>query len=276
MRAYITLLSTMSYLPGVIALSESLRQVKARYPLCVAISENIPQDVDELLRQKNLHVIRLPASIQIPEKFKEKSGHWGNTFDKLHLFGLTGFSKLVYLDSDMMVLTNIDELFGKPHMSAVAAGRLVHPDWQRLNSGLMVIEPAPQLPEKIAATLEKALSEIKSLGNESLGDQDLINAYYADWPASEQLHLDDGYNIFYSDMDTYMNQHGYCLPGASGKESKLVRVVHFVGRHKPWMKWAGFRHFFSTFRKRPSTKWERMAFLMYHRLLKSVQPPQAS
>jgi glycogenin glucosyltransferase len=276
MRAYITLLSTMSYLSGVIVLCESLRRVKAGYPLCVALSSNIPVCVDELLRQKGLHIIRLPPSIDIPEELKKKSGHWGNTFDKLHLFSLTGFEKLVYLDSDMMVLTNIDELFDRPHMSAVAAGRLVNPQWERLNSGLMVIEPVPQLAEEIAATLGKALLELQLQGQESIGDQDLINAYYPEWPFSETLHLDEGYNMFYWDLDSYVNQHGYYFPDAPGTQARLVRVVHFVGPHKPWMKWAGFRYLFNALKKRPATKSERETFAMYHRLLKSVGMVQVS
>ncbi len=276
MRAYVTLLSTMSYLPGVIVLCESLRRVKAGYPLCVAVSSNIPASADELLRQKNLHIIRLPPGIEIPETLKKKSGHWGNTFDKIYLFGLTEFEKLVYLDSDMMVLTNIDELFDKPHMSAVAAGRTVNPHWDRLNSGLMVIEPAPQLTEKIAATLEKAIFQLQLQGHESIGDQDLINAYYPEWPFSKVLHLDEGYNMFYSNMDICVNQHGYYLPDTSGEQARLVRVVHFVGRHKPWMKWAGFRYFFNTLKRRRATKWERTTFGMYNRLLKSVGLVQVS
>jgi glycogenin glucosyltransferase len=266
----------MSYLPGVIVLCESLRQVKASYPLCVAVSSNIPDSVDELLREKGLHIIRLPPSMDIPEELKKKSGHWGNTFDKIHLFSLENFEKLVYLDSDMMVLANIDELFDKPHMSAVAAGRTVNPNWERLNSGLMVIEPEPQLSEKIAATLGKAIRDLGSNGNESIGDQDLINAYYPDWPFSKMLHLDEGYNMFYWNMDIYVNEHGYYFPEASSRQSRLVRVVHFVGRHKPWMKWAGFRYFFNVLKKRPATKSERDTFAMYHRLLKSVGMVQVS
>ena len=35
----------------------------------------------------------------------------------LPLFGLPGYDKLVYVDSDMMILENIDELFDRPHLS---------------------------------------------------------------------------------------------------------------------------------------------------------------
>jgi glycogenin len=269
MKAYITLLSTMSYLPGVIVLNESLKQVKSSYLLWVGISENIPVSVDDELKQHGMHVVRLPASIEIPDAFK--SGHWGNTFDKLHLFGLTNFTKMVYLDSDMIVMTNIDELFEKPHMSAVAAGRLMHPEWKRLNSGLMVIEPQDQLPEKIAGALPQALQETALIGTGALGDQDLINAFYSDWPDTKALHLDDGYNIFYSHLDSYIENHGYSLPVINNTGSKSIRVVHFIGPNKPWMKWAGIKHFYNTLRRRKATKWERKVFVKYLLCFRKLQ-----
>lgn len=271
MKAYITLLSTFDYLPGVMVLQESLRQVGSSYPLWVAISQRIPEDVETFLEDNGLEVIRVPKHIEIPSALKEKSGHWGNTFEKLHLFGLTNFEKLVYIDSDMMVLENIDELFDKPHMSAVAAGRLVHPGWRRLNSGLMVIVPQYHLPEKIAGALQKAISETQSLGNEYLGDQDVINAYYGEWQNLKNLHLDDGYNMFYSDIDAYANMHAYYFPPVRDEKEKMIRVVHFVGRHKPWMNWAGPWYFYKALKKKTPSKLERKAFLMYRRLLAQVE-----
>lgn len=268
MNAYITLLSTLDYLPGVLVLHESLCRVETAYPLHVAVSKGIPGHVDALLAQRGMAVIRLPAPIDIPAVFQEKSGHWSYTFDKLHLFGLTQFDKLVYLDSDMMVLANIDELFARPHMSAVAAGRLVHPNWRRLNSGLMVIAPEPSLPEKISAALQKAITEVQTMGIESLGDQDIINAYYNEWPYLKNLHLDDGYNMFYSEIDVYLDKHGYALPPVRGYKERTVRVVHFVGRHKPWMPWAELRFLLNTFRKETSAQWEKKVFRMYRQLLK--------
>ncbi|MDB5929093.1 MAG: hypothetical protein JWR60_800 [Polaromonas sp.] len=270
MRAYVTLLSTMSYLPGVLVLHESLKQVDSSYPLWVGISAGIPLHVDADLQKKGLQVVRLPASIKIPVSLSKASGHWRNTFDKLHLFGLVSFNKLVYLDSDMILLANIDALFEKPHMSAVAAGRLIYPDWKRLNSGLMVIEPEHGLPEKIAAMLEPAIRQASAAEIDRLGDQDLINAYYSEWPDAGHLHLDQGYNLFCTHLDDYIGKHGYQLPASNVNASKLIRVVHFVGADKPWMKWAGLKHFLATCRKRAATQWQRKLFWMYSQLLKKI------
>ncbi|MBG6076055.1 glycosyltransferase [Polaromonas sp. CG_9.11] len=270
MKAYITLLSTLSYLPGVIVLHDSIKRTRSPYPFWVAVSSIISQDVDDILRDRGMNVVRLSMPIEVPLAFKEQSGHWGNTFDKIHIFGLTEFSKLVYLDSDMIVIKNLDHLFEKPHLSAVAAGRLEHPDWTRLNSGLMVIKPDDQLPKKMVIALHIAVEEVRALGSNKIGDQDVINAYYSDWPERKNLHLDDGYNIFYSDLDAYIDQHGYqmlCNPKTNLKD---VYVVHFIGPQKPWMKWANAKHLLKVIKNNNSCKWERKSFVMYLNHLKRL------
>ena len=270
MKAYITLLSTVSYLPGVIVLHDSVKRSDTPYPFWVAISSSVPPEVDAKLIDRGMYVLRLPIPIKIPLNFRENSGHWGNTFDKIHLFGLTSFAKLVYLDSDMIVLKNIDELFDKPHLSAVAAGQLEHPDWIRLNSGLMVIEPEDQLPEKMVGVIDRAVEEVSALGSNKIGDQDIVNAYYRDWPHRKDLHLDDGYNLFFSDLDAYIDRHGYQISVEANKSSKNVHVVHFVGPQKPWMKWANAKHLLRIIKNKSSCKREREAFLMYLAHLKRL------
>jgi glycogenin glucosyltransferase len=273
MKTYVTLLSTVNYLPGVLALNESLRQVESTYPLLVALSINLPSTIRATLLQAGMQVIVLPEGIAVPKKLRDGSGHWNNTFDKLHLFGLTDFRKLVYIDSDMIVLCNIDELFKKPHISAVSAGRLVHTEWDRLNSGLMVIEPEDSLPKKIGATLENALAVAESSGMTAIGDQDLINAYYSTWPSSVELHLEQGYNIFQCHLDYYIEKQGYQLPSENKDIEKTVKIVHFIGPHKPWMKGSSFRHYLNLIRKGRAIKWEHKVYSMYKVMLnKSALP----
>ena len=62
-----------------------------------------------------LHLLNyLPK--QLAEYIKEKNikgnmAHWNNCFDKLLIFGMTEFDKLIFLDSDMYIIENIDHLF---------------------------------------------------------------------------------------------------------------------------------------------------------------------
>lgn len=270
MKAYITLLSTLDYLPGVIVLHDSVRRTKPSHPFWVAVSSAIPHEIDDRLRTRGMKVTRLAKPVEIPSTFRENSGHWGNTFDKIHLFGLRDFSKLVYLDSDMIVMKNIDELFERDHLSAVAAGRLEHPDWTRLNSGLMVIEPEESLPERMIAAVPRAIADVTALGGDKIGDQDVVNAYYSDWPSRKNLHLDDGYNIFYTDLDAYVKKHGYHMPLENESRANEVKVIHYVGPSKPWMKWANARHFIGSLKQNNAFSWERKAFMLYLDRLKKL------
>ncbi|MDB5886439.1 MAG: hypothetical protein JWR74_2610 [Polaromonas sp.] len=274
MKVYFTLLSTMNYLPGVITLAESLKQVKAAPPLIVGISASMPAETESLLETRAIRFLRLPSDSPLPTLPGQAQHHWSNTFDKIYFFGLTQFEKIVYLDSDMIVLDNIDHLFEKPHMSAVAAGRLVHADWTRLNSGLMVIEPEKDLPSRIAKMLEPAMDRAAKAGNEAIGDQDLINEYYKDWPVQNNLHLDEGYNVFHYHADDYIKNHGYGLPmpgqALNNQQCKPIHVLHFVGPVKPWTKRAVARYLLGSFKSNASS-WERKAFGMYRKLLSQSQ-----
>ena len=275
MKAYFTLLSTMNYLPGVMTLAESLKQVKAAPPLIVGLSASLPIEAEGLLESRALHCLRLPSDSPLASMPGQAQHHLTNTFDKIYFFGLTQFKKIVYLDSDMIVLNNIDDLFDKPHMSAVAAGQLVHPDWTRLNSGLMVIEPEESLPSQITKMLKPAMYRAIEVGNKAIRDQDLINEFYKDWPAQSGLHLDEGYNVFHSYTDAYIKDHGYGLAKTGRPVNNLhlkpIHVLHFAGPVKPWTKRAAAKHILGSFKLNASS-WERKAFAMYRRLLSQCGP----
>ena len=276
MRAYITLLSTESYLPGVLALYESLKRTGTPYPFVTAISAHIDPEIDAVLEAAGILVRRIPETTAIPKDMVESNGHWGHTFDKVHLFGLPGFDKLVYVDSDMIVLENMDELFHKPHMSAVAAGRLVESESDRLNGGLMVIKPEAKLADGIFATLPKALAEVAAIGGQAIGDQDLINAYYPDWRTTPELQLDQGYNLFQCYLDLYIEKHGFRLPQqlskAPGKTGQTIKIVHFIGPRKPWMKGALIRQYWRLLKNGRAVKWEHQLFSEYRKLLDDSRP----
>lgn len=271
MMAYVTLLSTSSYLPGVLALNESLKQTGTNHPMVVGISSHLSRDIQAQLVRAGMLIRIIDPSTAIPAELVHGNGHWGHTFDKIQLFDLTEFSKLVYVDSDMLILSNIDELFDKPHMAGVAAGRLVHPDWTRLNGGLMVIVPQAGLAGKIFATLPQALAESKASGGSAIGDQDLINAYYPGWSSSAELEVCQGYNVFQCHLDAYIENHGYCLPDKDPSNTeRRVKIVHFIGPRKPWMNGAVIRQILRRFKKGKSVKWEHRVFVAYKKLLDQV------
>ncbi len=215
MRAYITLLSTESYAPGVVALHRSLGAVGAKYPLYCALSACIDEKTQRDLEKEGIPCLRLKRAALTHEIIPEGVGmrHWNYTFDKLLVWELTQFEKLVFLDSDMLVLHNVDELFEREPFSAVVAGASMpgNEDWKDLNSGLMVIEPDENVAEALLEHIEPTVEEFHARGRMAVGDQDVITHYLSGWRDREELHLEEGYNVFAAYLDYYLTSLGYTL-----------------------------------------------------------------
>ena len=111
MNAYLTVLSSDSYLLGVLALYKSLFETKTNYPFYVAITDGLSKESVDVLKNNNINLIKLDEKIDMPEKIKNKNckfgySQWNNTLQKLGIFQLEQFNKIVYIDSDMMILRN--------------------------------------------------------------------------------------------------------------------------------------------------------------------------
>jgi hypothetical protein len=127
--AYASLLYSDDYLPGLLVLAASLRAVGAKHPLItlVPINDHKAFDADSgaassggaglavsgataaALASQGVEIVpvawlNLGAGFALPGL---GSGIWL----KLHLWTLTQFQRIVYLDADTFVLRNVDELF---------------------------------------------------------------------------------------------------------------------------------------------------------------------
>ena len=154
---------------------------------------------------------------------------YATVYTKLRIWELVDFKKVVYLDSDMMVLANIDELFDCPNWSAVNAGGELpqYCDWKGLNSGLLVIQPS-------AAVFSDMMNKIEKLKSGDWGDQGFLHAYFPRWPELNELHLPHIYNMPADFIDQYGTQLGYELPSNGGAQTKTVKILHYWRAHRPW------------------------------------------
>lgn len=225
--AYVSVLTTESYLIGILGVAECLRKVKSKFPFYVLITDGISEETELFLNKQQINTIR-KKSISIPNIIKEKNSkgafsHWTYTFDKLSIFELTQFDKIVYLDSDIYIRKNIDILFNEKHM-ATTPNRKFGPNITpppELISGLLVIEPQ----EGLLNSFLEILATISDK-RESIGDQDILQEYYTDWKNHPELHLDLKYNAFFNYLDYYINKCNYSLDD--------IYVFHFILSKKPW------------------------------------------
>lgn len=266
MRAYITLLSNDRYLQGVLGLKKALDKLKAKYPLICAISVAVPKECEEILILNEIQCIRFSESALKRDLSSVGSfAHWDFTFDKLKIWELEQYETLVFLDSDMLILRNLDHLFEMKPFTSVCAGKSIpgHEHYKGLNSGLIVIKPN----KKIAADLCNMANDITSKRTDRslfIGDQDILHAYLPHWDNDKTLQLDESYNIFADNLKYYVDNLGYSL---NPESSKPLRVIHFIGRTKPWMKHS-LKGYLWLIRMCITDKYYLEAYRTYKKLLK--------
>ena len=145
------------------------------------------------------------------EKLKEQQMAFGD-YTKYEIFSLSEFEKIIFLDSDVVVLGNIDYLIDYKH--SFGAVRELYID--QYNTGVMVIGKE-YLNEKITHDLIH-LTTIYGI-TEHL-DQDIIDYYFTD--------IIKPIPIEYNYLKTYSKQifQNTGLP-------KYIKILHFIAK-KPW------------------------------------------
>ena len=223
-QAYVTVITNERFYPGLCALKYSLEKVGSKYPLVAVVPKTLDEQTRALIQGLDLGISELDH-IELSEEFKANNPakRWNETLFKLSVFRLKEFDKVVLLDLDMVVSKNIDELFDCPDMSAVAAGRCIHEDWTRLNSGVMVVVPDENVYSGLLACLQDAYNERLAQGY-GFGDQDVVNCYFRDWPSRDELHLSEIYNCMTICAKKLSSVYGF----------DNLKILHFAEAKKPW------------------------------------------
>jgi glycogenin glucosyltransferase len=157
-----------------------------------------------------------PASVHVPS--------WVDTgYTKLGLWGLTQFSKVVYLDADMLVVgAGLEELWERPGAPCPAAAPDVFPP-DRFNAGLLVVEPD-------AAVHAALLAAAPLLPSHDGGDTGFLNAFFPGWfAAPPPSRLPFRFNA-------QRTLHWFTAAAQPGYWAAVqpVVVIHYSSSPKPW------------------------------------------
>lgn len=115
-RAWVTLLTQSSYLPGVLALADTLHIHNTKYPLMVMTTPSLSVDSLDALKREATHnpIIRVLSidPLNPPnEDFVMEIPRFRDTWTKLRVFELTSYGTVVFIDADTLVLANPDAVF---------------------------------------------------------------------------------------------------------------------------------------------------------------------
>ncbi|KAH6827969.1 plant glycogenin-like starch initiation protein 1, partial [Perilla frutescens var. hirtella] len=86
-------------------------------------------------------------------------------YSKFRLSQLTDYDKIIFIDADLLILRNIDFLFGMPEISATGNNGTL------FNSGVMLIEPSN-------CTFPLLMDHINEIESYNGGDQGYLNEIF--------------------------------------------------------------------------------------------------
>ena len=205
-KAFITLLSSKDYWMSTVILNESLKKTNSKYNLIVAVTEDIlDTEIIEIFDKYHISYVVIPV-FKYSDSTIELAKQRGfdtvlNTASKICIFDLNYFDKLVYLDSDSVILDNIDDLMDFPD------GSMLYDDDPF--SGLFVLNPKNHCTEMYKTILSHSLHF----------DGDMFSNLW--------FHVKDNLD--------YRIDISYFYPISRPNKNIKIKAVHFINKPKPWL-----------------------------------------
>ncbi|CAM9834926.1 unnamed protein product, partial [Chrysoparadoxa australica] len=253
-RAYVTLLYS-DFVDGTRALGQSLRLSGTEADTIVLVTPDVKQSTRAKLDADGWDVQEVEVKPNPNARFQSRLV---NVYTKLTIFSMVDYDSIVFLDSDTLVLSNIDELFEcKPFCAVMRHSEL-------LNSGVLAVTPDLNVYDDMMA-------KTPTFDSYTGGDQGFLNTYFGDFagcplfepeqpqgsrageaahkPASAPLgasrcwRLPSRYNgdwpLLFVDGDIQMVNSGAINDAPyAWQQRKKVKLVHFTfGTAKPWNWW---------------------------------------
>ncbi|ETN43317.1 uncharacterized protein HMPREF1541_02476 [Cyphellophora europaea CBS 101466] len=111
-KVWTTLITNTQYLSGLLTLEYSLRKYDTKYPLIALYTDSFPAEGHEALKRRGIIAREIPYLLPSVPKEYAQDPRFYDCWSKLAPYSLTEYDRVVQLDSDMLVLQNMDELMG--------------------------------------------------------------------------------------------------------------------------------------------------------------------
>ncbi len=211
--AYVTLVARDKYIDGTICLYKSLRD-KTNHPL-IAMTYGLSKESANRLTDMGIicRKVRKIDSVNagIGEN-KVRLDDFKYTYTKLHVFGYEEFDRIIFLDSDLIVIKSIDHLFEEIDEEFAACD--CTPYFEHIfNSGVMVIKPSQRL-------FKSMMTQKDTLVSYDGSDQGFLNEYFKNKWKKLDIKYNSGKRIFSDQREKW--------------DRTDKHVIHFVGG-KPWL-----------------------------------------
>lgn len=106
-----TLITNTKYLTGLFALDFTLKKTGSKYPLVALYTDTFTEEGHRALDAREIPKLKVEYLLPLNGKDYSNDPRFYDCWSKLQPFSLYQFEKVVQLDSDMIILKNMDELF---------------------------------------------------------------------------------------------------------------------------------------------------------------------
>lgn len=230
--AYVSLIATNNYIGAAITMMEAWKQTKPAYPFYLMVTENITAEnrtILEVLGYKLLDINEWRPPVYDAQKAnitdegvllwhgkdRETRG-WQHVFSKLLCWSLIQFDRVCYLDIDILLFKNIDDVFD-----------LIPPAWLGPDvngfsaSQIFMIEPNITVFNKLiefATNFE---------GNKDIlfTDEGILHKFF-----KEDVEFNKTIPLTY-----IYNWDRCCTDYTFVEDSFKIRGIHMTGTDKPWL-----------------------------------------
>lgn len=226
---FVTLVTNNFWKQGV-ALVQSARDHGVVHPFVVMAvdpdgispsAENftkLPIEAERAFRRLNAEV-RYIEPVPVPAEAQFENPRWSIAWNKLRAYQFTEFSKLVFLDSDMIVMRDITEMLTFPDFSSAPGHTEPCETHHGINGGVLIFSPNNKTYSELMAFAENPPSS-----KWRQAEQELLGHFYLTF-YKQKFHLISGlYNISLRSCQ--------CLPPIVLADH--VKVIHFYSGNKPW------------------------------------------
>ncbi|KAJ3047981.1 Exostoses (Multiple)-like 3 [Rhizophlyctis rosea] len=215
--AYVTLLCDDVMLDATLVLAHSIKLTGSPHPFIVLTLAGVSNEAYLKLRTPGVGVdeVREVPQLEYPFPINDARRAINKMcrYSKLHLWDLD-FTKIVYLDADVLVVKNIDDLFQWPEFSAALDMGGTY------NTGVFVAEPSK-------ATYMAMLETYPTAPSYNVGDQGFLNWFFTQPFATQPHTLPPAYN-------TPVKFKEYAI---WPMQRVAARILHFTSETKPWTFW---------------------------------------
>ena len=236
-NAYITYISNGRDYKAVLNLAYNLTKINSKFPLHCICLEDVPKSIINILESRGIIIFNFNLTSKLIEInlnqeeiafLKDK-----HLFGKFAMFNIPDCEKFIYLDTDVLILQNIDHLFGLeincnifmvPDMQVDSDYEKVILIKNRFNSGVVVSNYNTNVYEDLYRLLADNIENLmNSDGKIFVSDQYIF----------ETINRVGNFKI--NQLDIAYNIHPILVESAIN--TNLIKepfIIHFMMKPKPW------------------------------------------